>query len=364
MRVKFFLSLVVSTMGGLSFATAQNSVCASVKLEIRQEVTFERQGFEATMKLSNPTAANLTNLAVEVTFQDAAGNAVVATSDPNNLDALFFIKLSSHDDFPTSITAGNSETLRWLIVPSFAAGGETILGEEYQVGANLSYALGGVPSDIAVSPDTIQVKPMPLLSLDYFLPRDVFGDDPFTNAKEEPIPFSLGVRVRNSGFGTAANLQIESGQPEIIENEQGLLVDFSITGSEVNGEPASESLTVNFGDIAPQSASVARWSMVSSLDGLFRDFSASFTHDDELGGELTSLIEEVNTHELISDVLVNLPGRDSISDFLAREKDDSIRVYESDNVDFPVEDLSGRASASGAASQIVLSISPAGLPSA
>ena len=82
---------------------------------------------------------------------------------------------------------------------------------------------------------------MPKLYLDYFLPYEVYGDDAFTIETEPPVPFSLGVRVANKGFGTAWNLKIDSAQPEITANEQGLLVNFEITGSEVNGKSAKAS---------------------------------------------------------------------------------------------------------------------------
>jgi hypothetical protein len=211
-------------------------------------------------------------------------------------------------------------------------------GVLYHVGAKLSYTLNGVPTTIDVSPDSIRVKPMPMLTLDYFLPGDVYGDDPFTTELEFPIPFSLGVRVRNTGAGIARNLQIESGQPKIIDNQQGLAVSFKIEGSEVNGAAASSSLLADFGDIAPDTAGMARWIMTSSLDGRFTDFTASFSHDDELGGQLTSLISEVRTHELIQDVRVDLPGRDGIRDFLAWDNG-VISVYESDHADGTVMNL-------------------------
>ena len=44
---------------------------------------------------------------------------------------------------------------------------------------------------------------MPLLTLDYFLPEDVYGDDPQTAIIEPSELFSLGVRVRNDGWGGA-----------------------------------------------------------------------------------------------------------------------------------------------------------------
>jgi hypothetical protein len=57
----------------------------------------------------------------------------------------------------------------------------------------------------------------------------VYGDDAFTAEEEPPVPFSLGVRVSNQGFGTARNLKIDSAQPTITENEQGLAIGFSLS---------------------------------------------------------------------------------------------------------------------------------------
>src|SRR5690606_39767376 len=47
------------------------------------------------------------------------------------------------------------------------------------------------------------VRPMPQLTLDYFLTEHVFGDDAFTPAIEPPVPYTLGVRIANNGAGLA-----------------------------------------------------------------------------------------------------------------------------------------------------------------
>ncbi|MFZ2633053.1 MAG: LamG-like jellyroll fold domain-containing protein [Desulfosalsimonadaceae bacterium] len=188
---------------------------------------------------------------------------------------------------------------------------------------------------------TIYVKPLPQLELDYFLTKDVFGDDAFTTPIEPSIPFTLGVRIKNNGEGAARKLKIDSAQPKIVENNQGLLIGFALTGSQVNGEPASKSLLVDFGDLEPNKASVGRWIMTCTLSGSFIDFTADISHSDELGGELTSLIkqEDIHTHFLVKDVLVDLPGRDGINDFLA-EENNLYKVYESESTDTVVTDLS------------------------
>ncbi len=50
---------------------------------------------------------------------------------------------------------------------------------------------------------------------------------------EPTIPFSLGILIANDGYGEARDLKITSGQPEIIDNEKGLLITFKIIGAQV-----------------------------------------------------------------------------------------------------------------------------------
>ena len=307
----------------------------------------------------------LENVGVAVTFADADGdNTVSATSDPNNTNALFFIRLDSMENIGNvsgtgTVAPSTSADIHWLIIPAFGAGGAGASGVRYLVGARLTYRIGAERHVMDVVPDSILVKPMPMLELDYFLPGDVYGDDPFTVPIEPPVPFSLGVRVRNSGAGVARSVRIDSGQPKIVENELGLLIGFTITGSEVNGSPVSDSLLVNFGDIQPNRSGVARWVMTTTLSGRFVEFTANYTHADELGGQLTSLISTngIRTHFLVHDVLVDLPGRDGIRDFLALDGT-SLKVYESDNTDTAVADLSGSSSISGSGGRYTVSTVP------
>ncbi|MFH1147686.1 MAG: PKD domain-containing protein [Pseudomonadota bacterium] len=328
---------------------ADDSLCAKVKIEISQELTLERQAFDAHMRINNGLShITLEDVKIDVSFSDEDGNGVQATSDPDDTNAIFFIRLDRMDgigavDGTGTVQPSSSADIHWLIIPAPGASNGLAQGTLYYVGATLSYTMGGEDHVTEVTPDYIFVKPMPEMVLDYFLPDQVYGDDPFTPEIEPEIPFSLGVRVRNNGHGVARHLRIDSAQPKIVENELGLLIGFAIKGSEVNGKLATESLLVNFGDIESNAAAVARWIMTCSLSGRFVEFAAEYSHSDELGGELTSLIEAVNTHFLVHDVLVDLPGRDGIKDFLAKDGD-VYRVYESDNVDTAVPDQSSFAS--------------------
>ena len=332
--------------GGAAFA--QDSVCARVKIEIKQEMTLERQAFDATMKINNSTDTGvIENVGVTVRITDEAGTPILVSDDPNNVAARFYVRVSQKENISAvdgtgTVNPASTATIDWLIIPAPGAAGASASGKKYFVGATLTYRFAGENQSMEVTPAMITVKPLPLLTLDYFLTQEVIADDPMTATVEPIEPFTLGVRVKNNGQATAKSLKIDSAQPKIVENEQGLLINFKLTGSYVDDAPVQNTLLINFGDILAGSAKMGRWVMETTLAGKFVEFSARFTHADELGGAMTSILEATNAHFLIRDVRVDLPGRDAVRDFLARDGD-VIRIYESDSADTVVADLSGAA---------------------
>ncbi len=326
---------------------AAAGLCAEVQLVIPQTMTLERQGFDAMMRIKNGiTMYPLTNINIRLTFTDVEGDPVNATSDSSNTNAYFFHRVDTMDGIASitegTVGAGQTAEIHWLIIPAIRAGGTNSVGVQYAIGAELEYWLNGDKETVTVQADYITVHPMPKLQLDYFLPGTVYGDDPWTDEIEDVVPFPLGLRMKNGGAGAAWKLKIESAQPKITENKQGLLVGFSIEGADVNGEGVEKTLTADFGTLAPDETKVAKWMMTASLFGTFTNFSATYTHSDELGGELTSLIDSVHTHLLLKDVRVDLAGRDRIYDFLAQDGT-AVTAYESDGGDLEVTDGSGTA---------------------
>lgn len=345
-----FVLIAFASVNTLAFA-ATDSECAEVKIVINQKLSFERQAFDAKIVISNGlSSASLQNIDIQLIFLDRNKQPVIATQDPNAAEALFFYRTDSStgiDSWNGNGTIQNSSKaeIHWLIIPTSGAAGSDALGNIYYVGANVTYTLEGKTSTVTVNPDYIMVKPLPELTLDYFLPKDVYGDDPFTSEIEPIIPFHLGVRIKNDGLGVSKNTQIESAQVKIVENKQGLLVDYGIQASFVGNQRIKNSLLLEFGDVLSNQSQVGRWIMTSSLSGEFTKFDATFTHADNLGGALTSVIKAVNTHTLIHDVRVDLPGRDDALDFLAKDVD-VFRVYESEGIDTVVNDLSAGATIS------------------
>ena len=351
----FLLSAVVLSM--ITFASNSHGVqqyqglCARVKMEILQEMTLERIGFLATLKVTNNEGdAPITNFSASLTFE----NPALSTEDQiDDSSSLFFVqppKLSGINaiDGTGMIAPGETAVVKWFIIPKIAAGGTEASGVVYKVGAKLAgYMYGNeISQDILkVIPDTIVVKPEPQLEITYFQPRDVYGDDPFTpDIVESPIPFTLGVLVKNAGYGVARKVVMKSTQPKIVEHKENLLLVARLLGARVNDEPTDyTSLTVNLGDIEPGKCAKGAWDMITSLSGEFIEFKASYTHASELGGEETSVIKSMNAYFILHEVLNDQPGRDNILDFLADLDNDPQwlpdAIYESDCNVLPVNVL-------------------------
>lgn len=322
-------------------------VCAQAKMEILQELTFERTGFEATLEITNNLGGDpITDFSAELTFADPA---VLENGVPKDVSDRFFVqrpRLTTINAVDGTGIIGPTQTaiIRWFIIPKAAAGGTNPLGTRYEVGVRMAGKVSGtiLPKSVLLAiPDTIVVRPEPQLNINYFQPRDVQGDDPFTEDVESPIPFTLGVLVNNSGFGTARNLKIASQQPKIVENKAGLLLVARLLGSRVQDSPLDESsLTVNLGDIGPGATRKGAWDMITSLSGEFVEFKASYTHRDDLGGEATSLIKSLAAHFIAHEGINDDPGRDAIKDFIADvDRDENIlpdTLYESQGQILPI----------------------------
>ena len=110
-----------------------------------------------------------------------------------------------------------------------------------------------------------------------------------------------------------------SQHSKVVENAKGLLDSIQVVGTQVGAQQESPSLTVGLGDIAPGQTADADFLITSTLQGLFINFSATYTHSDALGGLDTSLIQSVQTHTLIHAGDFNFPGNTGETDYLAED---------------------------------------------
>ncbi|MCI0538539.1 MAG: Ig-like domain-containing protein, partial [Verrucomicrobiales bacterium] len=296
--------------------TPSGGICARVKLRIDQEAVISRDAFQATLELINATPSQLQNISVEVIARDALGQdrtSFFGIRPPTLIDI-------SGADGSGMVNPNTTGQASWIIIPTSDAApdGPT----QYFVSGTLRYTQDGLQVTVPLAAAPITVYPNANLLIDYFHQRDVFSDDPFTDEIEPSIPFTLGVMVNNTGKGEARNVRIISGQPQIIENEKGLLIDFKIIATEVAGQNLAPTLTANFGNIPPDTLKIGRWLLTSTLQGLFIDYKATFEHLDGLGNPKLSLIQDVKIHEMIHMVQAQGEFEDGLPDFLVNDLPD------------------------------------------
>ena len=320
--------------------THPSGVCAHVSIRLVQDAVLTRSAFNGIFSLRNEGSEEiLEEVTVTITIEDTNGN------DVTDRFAIQLTELTGLPDLEGGgfLPAGESARAQWLIVPTHEAA--PVEPVPFRVGGTMTYILNGNLEITDLFPDRITVYPDPVLSVDYFHERIIYSDDPFTPETEPTVPYSLGLIVSNSGAGTARNLSMTSGQPEIIENEKGLRIFFTIIGAQLGLNPIDPSLTVNLGDIEPGGARVARWILTSSLQGEFTGYNADFRHVDAIGDAHISLFESVAIHEMTHVIRVDLPYDDQMPDFLVNDilDPDSYpdTIYTSGNYTLPVNLATG-----------------------
>lgn len=315
-------------------AVPPSGICAHVKLRTEQDAVISRDAFRATLELGNADTVRLEQLQAEVIVRDEAGTDATALFGIRPPELVGISSVDGTGILPAQSTG----TAKWTIIPTSDAA--PTASRQYFVSGKLRYSQGGALVSVPLAPVAITVLPNPKLVINYFHERDVFADDPFTAEVEPSIPFNLAVMIQNQGYGSASNMRITSAQPQIVDNEKGLLIDFRIIATEVAGRNMVPSLTADFGNIGPGQSVVGRWLMTSTLQGLFIDYSASFVHVDALNNPKLSLIDSVAIHEMIHLVRAGGTFEDGKPDFLVNDVQDlndrPDTLWLSDGRTFPV----------------------------
>ncbi|HQL88324.1 MAG TPA: YDG domain-containing protein [Lentisphaeria bacterium] len=280
-----------------------SSVCAQVTLKISQTVSLTREAFEGTLTLFNGHEnKDMTDVRLQLVVTDALGKDCTDLFDISELPERFVELTAIDGDGVLGPKKTGSATVRFI--PENAAA--PVASKTYFFGGILSYTnpFSGETATIELTPVPLEVFPGPRLQMHYFLQRDILGDDPLTEAIEPSYPAELSVLVYNPGYGDAKNFRIDSGQPEITENDKDLLIDFALWDydleeSTLNGQPNSAPLgQVNLGTIKAGGHGLAQWWMTASLQGHFVGMSATYTHLTSNGNPDICLIDGVAIHEL------------------------------------------------------------------
>ena len=303
--------------------TQSNSVCARVTVQFSQTMTMTREAFNGTFSVHNGNEVNSIK-EIELNF------VVKDKSTGNDCTSLFQINTTSLNnitgiDGDGTLGAGLDGTALIQFIPTKNAAPTT--PKVYSFGGTFAFLDPYTEENVVFDlyPVDLTVNPSPDLYVDYFMQRDILGDDAFTEDKVEPsIPAELGVRIHNKGMGMAKNVNLETAEPEIVDNEKGLAIDFAMYGASFNGNDAQIGLmNIPFGNIESGKTGVGEWLFTSSLLGHFISYSANVIHNNSFGNPELSLVSSLRIHELIHPIRVYGAKDDDINDFLVNDDDDA-----------------------------------------
>lgn len=281
--------------------TQSENTCAQVKLEIKQKLVLTRQAFRGTLTIENGSSNAIEDILVNVNATNME-TGFMATSREMQISIEKIEGFEGEKDGAWRLGAGKKGVATILFIPTKYAAPENIT--TYSFGGTLSFKDGSTTQNRSLFPVSLQVKPTPELDLTYFMQRDVYGDNPLTTDVVEPvIPAEFSVLIHNKGYGDANNVRMITKKPEIVENEKGLLIDFDIISSSLNGGEKTmaldDDIATQFGTIAAGTASYATWDLTASLMGHFTEYDVSVTHVTDYGNPDLSLLDRVTIHELI-----------------------------------------------------------------
>lgn len=307
----------------------QKSVCASISLQLSQTMTMTRQAFRGTLTVFNGNEEKaMEKVRLNIEVRDDEGTLATSHEFQINMESLKGFSGDLDLTGGWSLAANETCTATIVFIPTKYAALET--DRDYSFGGSLVYIdpFTGLEVTRDLYPVTLTVKPSPNLDLTYFMQRDVYGDNPLTLDVVEPCrPAEFALLISNKGNGDATNVRMMTEQPKIVDNEKGLLIDFKLLSSQLNGDDKTlalgESVTTDFGTIAAHSTVYAQWWLQSSLLGHFTDYDVKATHVTSYGNEDLSLLDNVSVHELVHGFTANGTTSPAIRGFLVNDIVDS-----------------------------------------
>ena len=300
----------------------QSSVCAIVTVQFNQKMTMTREAFNGTLQIFNGhESIPMHDIFVDFRIEDQQGNDCTNLFQINTLSLDQITGISGDGSLAAQT---NGTALVQFIPTKNAAPTQPVV---YSFGGSFSFIdpFTGEGLTYPLYPVEITVNPSPDLYVDYFMQRDILGDDALTEDVVEPsIPAELGVIINNKGAGMAKNVKLETAEPQIIDNEKGLAIDFAMYGASFNGSPRQLGLMeIPFGNIESGQTAVGEWLFTSSLLGHFVSYEAHVIHNSSYGNQDLSLVSHLDIHELIHPIYAYGNLDDGINDFLVNDNPDA-----------------------------------------
>ncbi len=285
-------------------------VIVTVKMQFNQLLTLTRQAFEGTLTIENGSDKAMDD--IMLTLTETMPNGEQATDREFDISYSEFTGFTGDvSDDSWTLGAGHTGVLKVKFIPTKYAA--PIAAVDYVFGGHLAFSVDGKQRHADLAEQLMTVEPTPELNLDYFMQRDVIGDDAITkDVVELSEEAEFAVLISNVGYGDAENVKMVTAQPEMVDNEESLFLQYEITSSQLNGQTKSlalgKSVTTDFGTIPARGHAYAQWWMTSSLMGHFIEYNVSYTQLTLSKNPNLSLLGEVKIHELIRSVVVEGDG--------------------------------------------------------
>ncbi|MBR4337259.1 MAG: carboxypeptidase regulatory-like domain-containing protein [Bacteroidaceae bacterium] len=329
---------------------ASSAVCATVKIQLSQTMTFTRQAFEGTLTVYNGSADEaMRDVRLSLTVTASDGTMATAHEMEVHMQSLDGFGGQLAFDAGWTLDALQTGVAKVKFIPTrYAAPDEPVV---YTIGGSLTYIdpFSGYEVTRELLPVTITVRPTPVLEMIYFVQRDIMSDDPFTDEVEPAEDAEFSLILLNKGAGTARDLRIVTDQPRIVENEKGLLINYEMVSSQLNGGDKvlalGQSVATEFGDVPPHSSAYAQWWMRSSIYGHFIDYDIEATHVTSYDNPDLTLLDTIHVHELIHSIAVRDADGTEQAAFLVNDVADADdapdAIYFVDGTTTPVTTVSG-----------------------
>ena len=307
---------------------SQSGVCAKITVQFSSSMTMTREAFDGTFTVHNGHDSEpMEAIGLDFIIKDEDGNVC------NNLFQINTLSLNNLTEINGSGSLGASldGVAKIQFIPTkYAAPTDP---KAYYFGGTFSFIDPYTSDEIVYDlyPVEITVNPSCDLHVDYFMQRDILGDDALTtDVIERSEPAELGVIIHNQGAGIAKNVILETAEPVIVDNEKGLAIDFSMYGASFNGSPRQLGLTsIPFGNIGSGQTAVGEWLFTSSLLGHFVSYEAHVIHNSSYGNPDLSLVSHLDIHELIHPIYAYGSLDDGINDFLVNDNPDAYDLPDS-----------------------------------
>lgn len=299
--------------------------CTHVSIQFAQKAVMTREAFMGTLTIHNTNPSNaIESIKLNIRVLDTEGNDC---SELFQIEPYHVLDGVNHISGKYSVPRLSAGTFTVLYIPEMGAA--PLEAKDYYFTGSLQY-INPFSETSEVSyhelyPVRLSVSPSPKLKMTYFVQRDILGDDPLTSNKVEPsVPAEFALLIQNTGLGDVKNLNVKTAQPEIIDNQKGLLINFNLLASTLNGIDKSMALggniKTNFGTIPAGQTAYAQWWFTSTLLGNFKTYKVEATHVTSYDNPNLSLLDgEPTIHELIRSIKV---PKSDLAGFLVNDLED------------------------------------------